>query len=678
MSRFFTQVYARIGIVAPLLGGYLLAALIAIGAVQAWTLHIAEQSEYQSAQARLDTDMAVLRLALAHLGSDWRLDDDGQLMLGDQPAEGLDALVAEVSRITHDQVTVFAGDTRIATSLRRPGGTRPVGTKLAAGPVRDAVVGHGQAYRGLSDILGTPYFTAYEPLSGTDGKQIGIIFVGVPRTDMQAVSSGILWQSSLTGLLAMLLVVGIGWLVVRATLRPLLVLANTVDAIGDGHFDATVPCTTHAGPLGEVSRAVETLREKAQRAKALETGASADRADKTRRQDAMDRLIQDFGTSISGVLLDLIRSVASMRAASGEMAHAAGRARLEVTTTAAAAKKSAADLPRMTAATAVLTTSVQDIARQADAAVLGIYQAMDQARVSDATVRGLDHAAGEISEALDLIGDVTSQANQLALNAMAGVARAGESGDGFAAVANRVKQFAAKTAHATWRIGLQVAAIQGAAGEAAEAVRGAVATVERVGDAATAIATAVEEQSVASREIAELVQSVAQAADVALQALQTASQAAERSGDTSQTVLLAADEVTRISGSLREDVDHFVNAVRTSQQGGKRRKYERIPGRDTAARLWTAKLGPGSAVIIDISLGGAALACDWACEPGTEILVDLPGVGTPVSSRVINARGSVLAVAFRQDPETLTRVGQAIDRINAKAGRAKGSGAKAA
>ena len=41
MSRFLTQAYARIGIVAPLLGGYLLAALIVLVAVQAWTLHIA-------------------------------------------------------------------------------------------------------------------------------------------------------------------------------------------------------------------------------------------------------------------------------------------------------------------------------------------------------------------------------------------------------------------------------------------------------------------------------------------------------------------------------------------------------------------------------------------------------------------------------------------------------------
>ena len=55
MSRYFAQAYARIGIVTPLLVGYLLAALIAIAMVQAWTLHLVKQSEYRSAQSRLDT-----------------------------------------------------------------------------------------------------------------------------------------------------------------------------------------------------------------------------------------------------------------------------------------------------------------------------------------------------------------------------------------------------------------------------------------------------------------------------------------------------------------------------------------------------------------------------------------------------------------------------------------------
>jgi methyl-accepting chemotaxis protein len=675
MSRYFAQAYARIGIVTPLLVGYLLAALIAIAMVQAWTLHLVKQSEYRSAQSRLDTDMAVLRQALDHLGTDWHLGDDGRLMLGERTADGLDALIEDVARITHDQVTVFAGDTRTATTIRRPDGSRSIGTRLAAGPARDTVIGHGQAYRGVTNVLGVAYFAAYEPLRDAAGRQTGVVFVGVRCAEIQTASASILVQSTASGLLGMLVVVTIGWLILRAILRPLQAVAGAVDAIGDGRFDIAVPCTNHTGPFGAIGRAVETLRDKAQRARALQTGAAANRADKLRRQDTMDRLIQDFGTSVAGVLSDLVRSVGAMRIASGETAHAAGRARSEMTSTVAAAEKSAANLSRLLSVTQALTDSAQGIARQVDAAAQSARQAVEQAQTSDATVRNLNHAAGEINQALNLLGDITGQANKLALTATAEATRAGD----VTALANEVKQFATQTGEATWRIGLQVAAIQGATGDAAEAVRSAAGTIEQAGETANAIAIAVEQHSAASHEIAALVQAVAQAMDAATHAMQAAAHATARSGDASQTVLLAADDVTKISGSLREEVDHFVTAMRTSQQGGKRRKYERIPGRDTAVRLWTAKLGPASASIIDISLGGAALAaCDWSCEPGTEILVDLPGVGVPVSSRVINARGEVLAVAFRQDPETLTRVGQAIDRINAKAGGTKAKGVKAA
>jgi hypothetical protein len=369
-------------------------------------------------------------------------------------------------------------------------------------------------------------------------------------TGSQMALNGMLWQGMLAGLAVMLAVTVIDWLMLRAILRPLQALAGAVRAISDGHFDIVVPCIGHAGQIGAIGRAVEASREKAQRATARETREAADRADKIRRQDAMDRLTQDFGTSMSGVLSDLIREVASMRTASREMVHTAGRARSSIASTATVAQTSLEDLSPVTASAEALTAGVGEIARQ------------------------------------------------------------------------------------------------------------------------------VEARSTPTPEIAVQVRSMAGATEAAIRTMHDASAAAERSRDSSQTVRLAADAVARISSSLREEVDHFVTAMRTSQQSGKRRKYERIPGLDTVTRLWTVKQGPGSAAIIDISLGGAGLACDWRCEPGTEILVDIPGVGVPVSSRVINARGGVLAVAFRQDPETLTHVGQAIDRINAKANGAKANAAK--
>ncbi len=566
MSRLFVRKLIRFGIVPRLLIASSLAVVIAATVVQAWTLHIVSQSEYDSAQARLDVSIGVLTQEFRNLGSDWRLAGDGRLVLNGQDADaGLLKVVDDVGRITHGVVTVFAGDTRMATTVPRRDGSRATGTKLAPGAAWDAVIGHGQTYRGINDILGVRYFTVYKPLRDAAGRQIGILFVGVPHATVQAVLNNIVWHSALASLIVTCVVVATGYLMLRRTLRPLQALAGAVDTISDGHLDVAVPCADRSDQLGAIGRAVEAMREKAKHARALEIAAAADRSDKIRRQDAMDQLAGDFGTSVSGVLSGLIRSAATMRTTSGEMADAAAYTRSDLATTASAAERSSKNLIQVAAGAEELTASVGEISRQVDQASRAAREAVEQAQATDTTVRGLSQAAGQIGEVLNLIGSIAGQTNLLALNATIEAARAGEAGKGFAVVANEVKQLATQTSQATRQISAQVAAIQSATGEAADAVRKVVSAIGRVSDVAGAIAAAVEQQGGATHEIVAQVQSVSQATDAASQAINNASRIAERSGATGQTVLLAADEVTTISENLRAEVDRFVTAMRASQ-----------------------------------------------------------------------------------------------------------------
>ena len=180
------------------------------------------------------------------------------------------------------------------------------------------------------------------------------------------------------------------------------------------------------------------------------------------------------------------------------------------------------------------------------------------------------------------------------------------------------------------------------------------------------------QQGAATREIALQVNTVADATGKATRTMSDVSGAAERSSQTSRTVVASADEVTRISGTLREEVDHFMTAMRLSQASDDRRRYERRPGGDAVADLRSEAYGLASSCgIIDISLAGVALACEWPCQVGTEIMVRLPGGGPEVSSRVVSVRDKIVAVAFRQDPATLSEVGKVIDWIAARGATAK-------
>ncbi len=260
----------QIGIVPRLLMAFLTVVVVAVLVLQAWTLRIVEASETRLAQQRLDINLAVLKEVLHQRGTKWGLDDDGRLTLDGKVADMLQKAVEDVSRITHGAASVFVGDTRVATTVTRPDGSPGIGTTLAEGAARDAVIGHGQTFRGVNNILGVDEFTVYEPLRDTAGRQIGILFVGVPRTYVQAVLDAIIERSVTAAAVVLLAVGGIGWLMLRANLRPLQALAGAVRGMGDGRRDIPVPCADRADQLGEIGRAVEMLREKAAHAQALE------------------------------------------------------------------------------------------------------------------------------------------------------------------------------------------------------------------------------------------------------------------------------------------------------------------------------------------------------------------------------------------------------------------------
>ncbi len=656
----------RIGIIPQIILASVLAIFVSVLVVQFWTLHVVTQAELRSAQSSLDVNLKLLKDEMRRRGADWRLAEGGGLTIDGKPAEGLDQIVDEVSRITGGVATLFAGDTRIATTVRQPDGTRAIGTKLAEGPARDTVIGLDQVYRGMANILGVPHLTVYEPLHDAAGRQIGLMFVGVPFEEAEALIARIVRQSVLAGTIVILIVALGGWLFLRAALRPLQTLESAVNVISDGNLEILVPCLDRTDQLGGIGRAVDGLRVKAQRARALEQKMAADQAAKMKRQVAMDRLTQEFGTSVSGVLGTLGQSANEAREAASEMAQAAERTHGDMVTTVSDADLSSQNLSTVSAAAEELTASVGEISRQVGEAALAAREAVQQAEATDTTVRSLSQAASQIGEVVSLINTIAGQTNLLALNATIEAARAGDAGKGFAVVASEVKQLANQTAQATRQIGAQVTAIQTATAEAADAVRGVTDAIGRVGEVATAIAAAVEQQGAATREIAAQVQSVAHNTAQSTQAMRDVATAAKRSGAISQAVLASADQVGEVSGTLREEVDHFLTAMRDTERTGDRRQYERISGNGHVARVNCAKLGTASAPIIDISLGGAQLSCGWLCELGRLITLELPGVEGEVPGRVVHARDNMLHVAFRLDPATLVRVGRAMELIGGK------------
>lgn len=651
----------RIGLARFLLGATLLAIVVTTSAVQAWTMHVVTRAEQAEAQRRLEINLAVLKLEIGRIGSTWQL-QDGQLTLDGVVLNGRQDLVDVVSRVAGGAAAIFAGDRQVATNITGPECRRAEGTTFELGPARDAVLGRGETYRGEAAILGVPYLTIYEPVLDPTGRPVGIQFVGIPLTQQHAVLNALLWNS-LEGAAVVVLVVGVlSWLVLQAALRPMERMATAVRSIAAGDLDRPVPHVLRRDQIGEIGCAIEVMQQKARQALVLDQRAFAERESRGRHQEAIARLTQDFGTIISGVLARFGEVASQMQRAAANSVGAAEHTRQDMQRTVLASEDSSVSLSTVASATEELSASVGEIARQITGAAAAALQAVTQAETAAETMRGLNVAASQIGNVVELINQIAGQTKLLALNATIEAARAGDAGKGFAVVASEVKQLAAQTGQATSRIALQVLSIQSATADAVAAVQQVSSTIRHVSDVAVAIAAAVDEQGAATREIATRVQTVATATGGATDVMRTTASMVGEAEANSHSVLSKAQEVSQAAEVLREEVNQFMSVVRTSGQEHVR-QYERMPGNGMSADVRCRTHGTGSCVIVDISLGGAAIACEWPCDIGSELIVDLPGPCSGVGARVVSARSGLLHIAFRQNPETLLRVEAALDII---------------
>jgi len=146
--------------------------------------------------------------------------------------------VDEIQKDLGVVATIFAKDgddfRRIVTSVKKKDGTRAVGTFLGKDSAAYKPVIEGKTYYGPANILGEPYYTAYEPIIDK-GKVIGILFVGFKKSDLIAYLFNFKVRSyTILAVitLALLIITGIlGRILVRRYIvRPLLEAAESMNA----------------------------------------------------------------------------------------------------------------------------------------------------------------------------------------------------------------------------------------------------------------------------------------------------------------------------------------------------------------------------------------------------------------------------------------------------------------